>query len=565
MSEINTAGVTGTDGVTPIYQPEGTWRIWAKHEIYFGGPGAKRYVPKVKDYVIDVDQYITYIVDSLDLVTLIPVLRQIKPSGMVFELSDEDILFGVGPGTPSDTYRVYFNDRVIPHVLAVDQRLKVQGSQSSYAKIYRGVDISDPTKVIGRVYDQNGNYISDNIPLEVAAIETHTNHSIRNVSVCHTSTNLTNGEVVTVVVYNNLGIVVSKRQCVVESTGFVRTAQSAIKYISGISLDSPFMSQTSPNLIEFPLNVPTQSLGLVGITHYSDGSSSPPLPVDGTKFKISGLDQYVSTQEGQRLNLVLHYNLGPGEATFANTSVDNKTIHESYQLITTQVDGSYSVKLFGYPTWVNSISGYKMEWWLYNLERNQVFNVTGLVTFSDNTGPFEPTTYGVLQRKTVRINLRDVSAAYKPYIHTQTIDIYLKRSAGDDLTLWNVGLEGGTSVLYGENLKAKCVRVTGNNWTLKIDSGFTNQQDWLNNVYWKTYPLYNPNKEMEAPTPNYFAISIDGIDHEFPISDWNQVLNITNSGVNNDKTLYVKFFKRMPTNDIQLTVSGLTMRESTSF
>ena len=160
MTEIlNIGNTAGTDGIVPVYEPNGRWCWWSLNEIFTGLQGNNRYVPKLNDYVIDPATYTTYIVDHLDPVTLIPTLREIRPANMSFSLTETDVLFGVGPGTQSDTYRLYINKSVMPFVMAVDARLKIGGSMCSYAKIFKGPVLSGEGLVISKVYDNTGNYI----------------------------------------------------------------------------------------------------------------------------------------------------------------------------------------------------------------------------------------------------------------------------------------------------------------------------------------------------------------------------------------------------------------------
>jgi hypothetical protein len=119
--------VLGTDGVAPVFNPDEVWKMWSINDVWQGidNVGSNRYVPKLKDYVVNPDTFETWIVDALDPVTLKPTLRQIRPYGMAFDLSTDDVLFGVGPGPDSETYRAYLNDSVFPHTLCIDQRLKI--------------------------------------------------------------------------------------------------------------------------------------------------------------------------------------------------------------------------------------------------------------------------------------------------------------------------------------------------------------------------------------------------------------------------------------------------------
>lgn len=129
MPDISLLGVVGIDGVVPIYDPDARWCWWSINEIFREGtPGQGRYVPKVDDYVIDPDTFTTWKVTSLDNDTLYPTMVQIRPANMSFSISETDVLFGVGPGTQSDTYRAYLDKSVTPYVLNVDRRLKIGGT-----------------------------------------------------------------------------------------------------------------------------------------------------------------------------------------------------------------------------------------------------------------------------------------------------------------------------------------------------------------------------------------------------------------------------------------------------
>lgn len=551
----NTLGLMGTDGIVPVYNPEGRWCYWSISEIWTGEQGANRYVPKVNDYVIDPATYTTWIVDHLDPITLIPTLRIIRPANMSFSFSETDVLFGVGPGTQSDTYRVYIDQSVTPHVLAVDNRLRIAGSMASYVKIFKGSDLSETGNVVSKVYDSNGNYISQAVPLELVAIDNHVNYSIKTVKVCHTTEELTDGEIVTAVVYSDTGHVVSKRQLLVENTSFIRSLNVSQKYVSHISLECPFLSQSLENTIEFPLNVPLNALNMMGVVHYSDGSTLR-LPVNGSKFTMHGVDQYVSSIVGQRVDLVLSYALSDNEVAYANTNVSGRYVTEAYFLLTTNPNNSYSVKLFGYPYFIDENNGYQMRWWLFNLDRNISFEVTPFVRFSENTGPYDPKGYGYLQRKSVSLNLRDVSAAFKPFIHTQLVDIVLNGPPTSDNNPWSVFHESiSTRSPFGTGLYAKRI---GNN-LVNISSGFTDFLQWKDHFYKQTYPLVNNRTELVPPNPSHFVINYEGIDTEYEIDDWNLDLNVS-SAVLIYKTVSIKFIKRTSTGDIQLSIAATVIK-----
>jgi len=557
MASTNALGITGTDGVVPIYSPTDRWTMWARNEIYDGGPGQNRFIPKINDYVIEPETFTTYIVEFLDPVTFIPTLREIRPANTSFTLTQEDVLFGVGPGTQADTYRVYLDTSVDPYLLAVDVRLKVAGSLTNYAKIFKGADISSSGHVISKVYDNNGNFISENVPLEVVSIDGQTNNSIKIVSVCNTTEVLQDGELVTAVFYNNQGNVVSKRQLLIENTSFIRDLNVSQKYVSHISLETAFLSPTNDTIIEFPLNIPINALNMMGVVHYSDGSSLR-LPVDGSKFSIFGLGQYVSSIVGQRIDLVLNYALGPNEVSYGNVSADGHYVTENYSLITVNPNNSYAVKLFPYPVWVDSATGYYLKWFLYNLDRNVWFDVSNKVNFDDTTGPYDPKAYGYLQRKDVSINLADVTSIFDNFIHVQTVDIILNHEPDLSITNtpWRVVNEVSTNaVTYGDSLYAKKI----DNTTIRIDSGISDLTTWLERVYLNTKPLVDHTVELGPLDPTHIEVEANGQTNEYSINDWNTDL-VINTDVPIFSNVYIRFIKRTTTGDLHLSVAAMILK-----
>lgn len=571
-STIVVPSTTGTDGQVPIYQPNNRWQIWNLIEIYTGGVGANRYVPNVNDYVVNTSTGETWKVSSVDPTTLIPTLVTATPLN-TGGMSSIDTLLGVGPGTQSDTYRVYIDKSVIPHTLAVDARLMVCGSMVKNAIIYRGSMATGNEVAISGTYDQTGKLLGQTIPLETVAIPTAaslpallqwllpntpiTNIAVMTVPVCYTMSDLPDGEVVTVVFYSDTGNVVSKRQLLVENTAFIRNPDRSVKYITSIALESPFISSSNPTLIQFPLNVPVSGLMLTGVVNYSDGSQLR-MPVDGTKFKVSGFEGFLSTIIGQPFSVVLKYTLGANEVVYNANNVGGPFITNIYKAQTTKIDNAYTVKLFGYPVWIDAVNGYRMEWFMYNLDRSVMYLVTPFVKVSPSSPAFNPTLYGVIQHLIVDINLNDVSGTYTPYNFTQAVDITLLTPGKTHATNWTIGYAPNQSPAYGVNTFAISTFTNQNYWTLDLTSGAVDLPSWLNLMYYSTMPLFDSNMETAAPAPNFFALLFGNQTIEFPIAEWNTVHQIANA-VPDGSTVFIKWIYRTPLNDQQLAISGITV------
>jgi hypothetical protein len=291
--------------------------------------------------------------------------------------------------------------------------------------------------------------------------------------------------------------------------------------------------------------------------HYSDGTVMK-LPVDGTRFKMLGLDTFISTIVGQNIPLVLVYTPSSGEVLYGGSSGSTVTITRAFVARTTPVDGSYSVKLFGYPVWVSNIAGYTMHWELYSADRDIHYDVTGLVVINSNAAAFNPTGYGLNQQLSVSVNLQDVNGLYKDYRHVQTISIILNAPGTDRVTNWTIGFEPGQSPPYGQNIHAALTFVNSNLYRLKVDAGAANQADWLQKLYYNSKPIIDLAHEQVPPVPTHFQIKVGGATYELPVSQWNAEQSV-GGGLTNNGTVFVHFISRQQSTDLQLAVAGLPL------
>ena len=558
------ATVVGLDNVSPVFNPDSRWQCWNMQEIYLGTTGAGKFVPKPGDVVFEITgaTIVRYIVQEINPITMIPVFRQEDNSSVTQPLSEDDVLLANGPGTQSYTYRVYLDRSVTPYRLAVDARLKVGGSAVRWAKIFKGANISDSGVVVSGVYNQNGALVSENVPLELVASTGLTNHAIKVVAPCHTTHDLVNGELVTIVFYNAVGFAVSRQQLLVENTAFIRSTDASQRYVVGISLESPFLSSAAARTIEYPLNVPLNAMNLVGWVHYSNGSVAK-YAVDGSKFSVSGLDSYAATIVGQKSDLVLKYTLSSDEVAYGAYIGADTHISEIYHIVTANMNGSYAVQLYAYPVWIDAVNGYRLEWFLYDLQRSVRFNVTSQVRINTALGLYDGKNYGAKQTLSVSLNLKDVNGSYNSFVHVQLLDIVLNKPGSsrpdlDNVPNWNTSVVAGQAALYGRDAYATYLRVSSNNWRLNLSADLPNQDAWLDKVYWSTMPLFDPYRETKAPRPTHFRLVAGAHTVDYALSSWDTDLVLSQSLPNNS-SVFLHFFHRTTERDLELSVSGLPL------
>lgn len=553
---INLLGVVGSDGIKPVYDPDGRWTIWALHQIFLGANsiGDGKYVPKVDDWVVDVEASLIYRVAALDITTLEPRLVSIKPLQQDQQFDNADLILGVGPGTIADTFRAYLNKAVMPHTLTVDSRLHTYSPDAERFTIFRGTDITGDSKAISQMYNQSNEMVGTSIPL-VLAETTGTNKSVKAFPMCYTTEDIPDGEVLVLITYSDAGHQIAKVRLLVENTQFTPVADQSTKYVTAIALESPFISPNDPNQLRFPLNVPLNGLSLYGVVTYSDGSKVRH-PVNNTKFSLRGMDNFISTYAGQLFDLVLDYKLAENEVALGLNTTVARSVTRDYTVVTTNYEGMYSPKLFGYPVWINSLEGYRMEWWLYDMERRMSQLVTPFVKYNENAAPFNRTGYGYKQSLSVSINLKDVNPSGLALNHVQTIDVVLRQPGDARTTNWAIGFVPQQEILFGEGNFAKSKIIDQNRMTLNIACGETQQAKWLERLYRLTKPLTDQGRESQAPEPTHFAICTPSWQVAYPLDRWNTDLSLSYT-LANSSTVFVKFFIRTPDTDIHLSIAAL--------
>lgn len=546
--------IRGTDGAIPQYDPEARWTTWHIDEIYLGGIAHLKYVPKIKDYVIDTINKRTFIVTSINDL-LIPTLQDINSYNG--EELVEDVIVGPSIGRQSETYRVYIDDSTIPHTMAVDARVKIYGSMCTYARLFRGTDISISGEVLSVIFD-NGRYLDDKVLLELAQYDSHdiVNHTVKSVPSCHTDKKIKDGELVTLVIYNSIGKVVSKKTLIAENTSYIRSVNADQKYISHIGIETPFIDPVDTKVIKYPINVPVASLNIYGLVYYSDGSIRK-LPVDNTKFRLLGLEKFVSTVVGQEVPLVLSYRLDKNETVYGSVSSDGHYVTEPFTLLTDVENGVFTPKLYGYPEWNRVTNQYQLKWYLMDLKRDILLDVSSYVHFNETSDVWNGNEYNTIQNLSIRINLADISPAFPDYIHTQTLNIVLRKPFTEEGTKYEIGFEPNQKELYGTNLKAVCQMVNQNYWKVNIKNNISNMLEWVDKLYLNTKPVYSIRREERPLTPTHFAIVIDEHRFEHPLSDWDKTL-VVSTNLDLKSNVYVEFLKEVNNgNKLKLSVAGL--------
>jgi hypothetical protein len=435
--------------------------------------------------------------------------------------------------------------------------MRVYSATATVARIFQGMFI-DETKIVSRRYDNSGNFIGHDIPLQMAAYNTHDNFAIKYIPGCSTNVDLKDGDTCTVVIFDSSGKVLTRATCIVEETSYVAPAYAEQKYITEIFMKTVFADSTQPEIINYPVNLPIKSFNPIGVVQYNDGSQIE-YTVDGDKFTMYGLDQFVSTITGHRVPLVLSYRMDSTEAATADVTVQGDSVTRGYDLVVSTPNRSYNVKLYVYPVWVDAVTGYNFRVYLMNLDRNILFDVTNHIGIATNSPAFNPLGYGVTQRIIFTLDLSKVSGIYNSFLHVQTVDIVLRGpvTSAELATPWEVWSQVPSTIPYfGSGIRATVDNVTNKKLTL---IGPDTVEEFINLAYTTTAPLYNTVTELKAPAPTHIEFIHKGEVVLKPISDYNREV-VFQSVIPKYSNIEVVFYKETINGYLKLSLGVFVVR-----
>lgn len=554
----------------PVRTEESLFRIWAKDQVYLDADQDKehKHVPKLFDWVVDRHTGTFEMVTYIDPMTDIP---KLDPINVSMGKKVETIL-----SSTDDAYRLWYDKTQMPATLTPDTFLRSYGGEATVMRIFKGTNIDD-SNIISMLYDNNGEFIGHDIPMELAGKDVMTDNRTIKVPVsCHTNADLKAGDVCMLVFYGSSGKVVGRTSALIEDSAFIKPAFMETRAIKNISLKSVFLDNSDKNTVHFPLNLTIDSYQPVGVLHYNDGSTVEMI-VDGSKFQLWGIDDvkaqmggggkpfinnFSSTTPGHKIPIMLAYKRGDDEASIMVQSQDDRMLTRPYDLIVSEPNRSYGVKLFLYPEWMNDVSGYRLKAYLMTLDRDVIYEVpTDLLVLAENSPPFDPKGYGMTQRLTYSVDLANLSATYGTYRHTQTVDIVLRAPANDAMVenIWEVTTEYPSPPPYfGTNLRARLVHNATKSIT--ISNKFETEDEFLDALYKTTRPLVDPTSELNPPRPTHFGIENGSEELIMKLGEFKNVITFQKE-LELHRNVVIKFYKELADKYLKLSVCELTVRK----
>lgn len=475
-----------------------------------------------------------------------------------------DLLVGFGPATGCEGWRAFLDTTVFPYRLSLDDRWILPGSENTRICVFYGTNVGASGEIISAYYDHSDTYIDEFIPLEIVAMVDLDNRAIKTPKMGYCRRALNDGEVVTAVTYNDQNMPTRTDRFVIHRTNIIRRPHQGDKRITSIELLSPYLSKSIDNQLEVPINVSVATMAVRGKVNYSDGESRIMDISDedsNGKFRLAGLKYWSPTIAGPSQDLTLIYRMDPSnEYSRIQGEVYNNSITEHYKIKAVTMNAGFSLKLFAFPTWIDNIRGWGLEYWLYDLERTRAtklpLNAVELVSGSDT---FEAMDYIRVQNLGLSVNLGLVSDIYGEHRHVQNVQIALLRDGSSTGDKWKIKTTSNQGEWYGEEVFAEIRYVTGSMQNLSLSCGSSSLDTWLDKVYYRVNPLVNQSIEVKPPRPTHMKITTIQRTVEVPVEQWNTEISILND-LGQSGNIYVQWIRRMANTDLQLGVSAFPVR-----
>lgn len=536
---------------TTIVDKDRGFRVWAPDELYSAGkptgfcpnPGdlIKGTVMKMFDEVISVNY--AMLTWELEPYGAIPVANGDNPIGGHYPLK-------------SDKYRIYVDSSKHPASMNFHAFLTFNLPDVEAVRVFRGVkDISDSGEILSG-FLENGRLSSTYIPVRpVKDADDGTMVLAPLAGFC--MANVEHGEEVTFVAYADDAVVMIGYARIIK-TNLVMALETPARTIVDIKLESPFILDPDSKVLTLPIDIPLDDIPLYAKILYSDGSKT--LPVDGARATLAGLRNsgshdtfYISTNAGHTLPLVFSYKLAKGE-TYIGDGLVEGTIVRDYTAVTEVSKGAYSLKLFAVLRWVSSVQGFRIDYYLYNLTRGQVYDATPYINYTAGT-IFDPLLMGIKQRLNVQVDISKLNPGYRPYIFSQSLMVTLVNPGTDfDTNFFIEYLPDG--LRYGEDVYAKFRYSNVTFSEVDITCGATTQAEWLAKLFTASYPLYDRRTEDAAPAPTHFEIHAGGNVYTYAVGEWLNKL-VIDYKVPDAGTIVIRWICRTPTDDLQLGLSPM--------
>jgi hypothetical protein len=497
MSDITQTQIT-VSGQTVIIYNNRKPDAYAEADIFDpNNPTSGKYFPSLYSLVMKTDGSAWYVAtrdESTFKVTLKPI------SIVTTDTESTDTVKIVSYG--NDYYCLYQDTRVSPYKLVADAKILFYGNNlKEYDLVHTNANGED--EIISMYLDSNDQFTSNRIPMSPISDKYQAYRFPTN---CHTTVNLTEGEPITMRVFNNLGNLAATLTIFVRDAIWLNDLRSHTNPI--VKLDAECLQVRGDDFYIKERQDPA-NLNIKPYLLYADGSKVY-LNIDNMQCFLYGLEHFVPSYPGYSQTLVIKYFLNYRETAINQSNVNNvQFLTCTKNLVVIKDKEDYSVKISVIPRYDAATETWKLGYFLYTDDRDAVYEITDAVQYqTDNAFNGSQTKWGVEQLCIIDYDLQSVLNTSDPLPGSQVFYITVYTPTKYDRYLIRDNQD--TAIVYGAD-SSLCRRpiihydVTRNQYYIPT-SIFQNKESVIESFYRKARPFFDTRTETEPPTPTHFTI-----------------------------------------------------------
>lgn len=499
------------------------YKEWLWEETYQGtapADGQTLWVVETNDSIRKWDEGIFQVVSVVNNIPVVELKARFNQS-TIFDMNSGSLVTGLSMYQPTAVTLIFIDKTSTPYRLDVDSRYSAKNAEASEMKLFLGSDTSTANAVvISEYYDTGGVFIGTEVPL----MDVSPTDPSKIVPAFNTSRNLKGGDVVTAVIYKADHQPIGSQVFMVVESATIRGSSIEERLISHINLKSPLIDTNEPDLIRNTQGVDIGTSLFSAELTYTDGDTVP-VPIDGTKCAIHGLDDFDTSRIGGPSEIILSYYPSATEPFIGGTIGNRPHVSAVYRLLNKVVDTAYALKLWPLPTYTGVGTGYTVKWFITNMAGDLEQDVTNFVTAKlTNGADFSGLAYAVEQEILLAINMNNVApAVYPDHVHTQRMFVTLNIPGAVDWSPWVIDYIGAGGAYYGMDTYVSVANHLGGKISVK------NEQEtlelWLRKMYNTIAPMYDPSVSLEPRKPTHFRLEYNGFSTEHPVSAFNTIID----------------------------------------
>ena len=495
-----------------------------KKHLYNGGiikPNVSEWiVPAVDDLIISyngnllVTERVVSVDPHTDLSTLTPVYADV-PNSLPLSHSG-----GVRLPDLGDVSVVLINP-TLPIISAViHSGLPIRGVDINFARLFLGNDMGTTGTIISLNYDTTGTLIDDKIGVVRAdpTNPTDLNYVLEAFSV---DRSLLEDTVCRLVIYNNAGMAIGYYTVMVAHNHALSNLADRALFISDLVIDSQYVNPAVPNELIIPAALQANDFAERVFKVYHTNQRKEIAINNKSNFHINGWDAVKSAAPGDRRPIVLTYIPIAGERAEHIDIYNGAHVAKTYSVViagagVATVKSKYNA-LMTFPIW-DSSRGYTIKTYLYSEEHDTALDVSAYTTITDEP---DGKNFTDIQKFSIAVDLSKVASVGISLVVSKTLEIAYKAEPLTALESYVMYPEvGNRTRFYGAGLRMTVTDTLGS-ITVSMTNGYQQYSEWLDEMYFKLCPPYNPLTEANAPKPTHCDVVIDGTTVTFAVeNDW---------------------------------------------